>query len=66
MVVRGQFSGPTESERVVATRPTRDNTVPPDIWVCRQRFLANRFEFLVRLDSGLLVLRDDSKVILVL
>ena len=66
VVVRGPFSGPADSEGVVAAGPTRDYTVPPDIWVRRQRFLANRFGFRVRLGSGSLVLHDDSAVILVL
>lgn len=66
VVACGSFSGPADSEGVVAARPTRDYTVPPDIWVRRQRLLANGFGFRIRLGSGLLVLHDDSAVILVL
>jgi len=66
MVVGRQFSGPANGEGVVAARPTGDYTVPPDIWVRRQRFLANRFGSGFKLSSGLLVLHGDSTVILVL
>lgn len=71
-VVQGPFSGPADSEGVIATRPTRGYMVPPgiDIWARRQRILANGFGFgsrlRVRLDSGLPVLNDDSTVVLVL
>jgi hypothetical protein len=65
VVGRGPFSGPAESEGVVAPRLTRDYSVPPDIWR-RQRFLANGFGFRLRLGSGLLVLHGNTTVILVL
>jgi len=66
VVSSGQFSRPADSEGVVAARPARDYTVPPDIWVRRQWFLPNGFGFRDRLGSGLLVLHGDSTVILVL
>ena len=67
VVVRRLFSGPADSERMVTARPTtRDYTVPPDISIQRQRFLATGFKFRVRLGSGLPVLHNDSSVVLIL